>query len=365
MSSPQNWRCAYLVESSTDVCNAVRFSVDEIPASEDSVGTALIETVSIGGVSVSGKLADEGPNTEVSASESSPSECSAVTSCTGDGSAGRHSIGKVSVGGASNSELSDGEVSTSGGSFGRIPIDRASSGGYSVCRFPGEDSIAEISSGKASAGELSAGETSIGIGSVGEGSASKGFVGEVTTCEIPTGEGSAVFSIGQANSGAVGVGCIGCVGKGTIGGGSIDEASIGEEFVGKVSASEGSAGKGSFDGGNCCGRLGLSILAFEREERGNTCTGGLLGSRRSFRREGCVEKAVLVPEALIEAPIIRAFEIRACDGLRRELPVGSRIARKNCCRRRGKDFITDSAQLRARRETLDEQEVTVEEEKES
>lgn len=100
----------------------------------------------------------------------------------------------------------------------------------------------------------------------------------------------------------------------------------------------------------------------KREERGNTCTGELLGSRRSFRS---VEKAVLVPEALIEAPIIRAFEIRTCDGLRRELPVGSRIAKKNCCRRRGKDFITDSAQLRARRETLDEQEVTVEEEKES
>lgn len=95
----------------------------------------------------------------------------------------------------------------------------------------------------------------------------------------------------------------------------------------------------------------------KREERGNTCTGELLGSRRSFRREGSVEKAVLVPEALIEAPIIRAFEIRACDVLRRELAVGSRITEKHCCRGRGKDFITNSAQLRAQRETLDELEL--------
>lgn len=78
-----------------------------------------------------------------------------------------------------------------------------------------------------------------------------------------------------------------------------------------------------------------------------------------MRKEGSVEKAVLVTEAVIEAPIDRAFEIRACDGLRRELPVGSRIAQKNCCRRRGEDFITDSAQLRALKETLDEQDVTV------
>lgn len=160
------------MESSTDVCNAVWFSFDEIPANEDSVGTALTGKISICGVSVRGKPADEGPNMDDSASEPFPSECSAVTSCTGDGSAGRHSIGEVSVGGASiaiasvgegsGSELSGGKVSTGGGSFGGVPVDRASNGGYSVGRFPGEDSIAEISSGKASAGELSAGETPIG-----------------------------------------------------------------------------------------------------------------------------------------------------------------------------------------------------------
>lgn len=84
------------------------------------------------------------------------------------------------------------------------------------------------------------------------------------------------------------------------------------------------------------------------EKRGNTCTDELLGLGWSFRREEFVEKAVLVPEALIEAPIIRAFELRACDGLGCELAVGSRVAKAHCCRRRGKDFIAESAQLRAR-----------------
>lgn len=37
--------------------------------------------------------------------------------------------------------------------------------------------------------------------------------------------------------------------------------------------------------------------------------------------------------------------------------LGSRVAKKHCCRGRGKDFITDGAQLRAQRHTLDQQEL--------
>lgn len=90
-----------------------------------------------------------------------------------------------------------------------------------------------------------------------------------------------------------------------------------------------------------------------RYKRGNTCTGELSASSRSFRREESVEKAILALETLIQVAIIRAFEIRGCDGLRRALAVGNRITKRHCCRGRGIDFITDGAQLRAQRETPD------------